>query len=157
MPLFHAKPRACGELPEEKNMTNRVAEEVVAYCTSCRMDLTHVIVAMAGDKIVRVLCRSCNKEHAYRIPKELRPPAPKKRGGKPPIPRKTRSALRDWEKAMEGCQDLPAKAYAQDGVFEAGDKVNHSRFGLGVVAALIKPNKMEVLFQGGGKVLVRGS
>jgi hypothetical protein len=137
-------------------MANRVAGEIVAHCTSCGMDLNHVICAIDGDRIVRVLCMTCKKEHAYRRPKEGGVSSAKR---KPPkaSPRKTGSAPFEWEKAMEGCKALPGKTYTLDGSFEVGDRVDHGTFGTGLVRKLIGPKKMEVLFKEGIKIMVRGS
>ena len=42
----------------------QIAKDTLAYCTSCKKELTHTVVAMKGDKIVKVLCNTCKKEHA---------------------------------------------------------------------------------------------
>jgi hypothetical protein len=138
-------------------MAPRVAKDIVSYCTSCRMDLVHTIVAVHGDRVVRVLCRTCKKEHAFRLPAELRFSATKKPSAKGTSPKKGRSSAAEWQTATERMRDLAAKPYAMEGVYETGDKVDHSVFGLGVVRKLISPDKMEVLFEEGAKVLVRGS
>ena len=39
---------------------------VATYCTKCKLDLGHTIMAMVGEKIVRVKCRTCGSEHNYR-------------------------------------------------------------------------------------------
>src|SRR3954447_6599005 len=44
-------------------------DEVDSYCTKCRMDLMHRIIAMHNGKIIRVECRTCNGHHNYRKPK----------------------------------------------------------------------------------------
>src|SRR5262245_7143810 len=43
--------------------------EVDAWCTKCRMDLLHRIIAMHGMKIIRVECRTCGGHHNYSNPK----------------------------------------------------------------------------------------
>ncbi|MBN1105415.1 MAG: hypothetical protein JXL84_18530 [Deltaproteobacteria bacterium] len=137
-------------------MAPRVAENVLSYCTNCKMDLIHTIVAVKGDKIARVLCRTCKKEHAFRLPLELRASSKKRRAVKSPGPIKARSTPAEWEKAMEQVAGLPAKAYTLGGSFEAGEKVDHPMFGPGVVRRLISPNKMEVVFEEEVKVMIRG-
>ncbi|MEW6667295.1 MAG: hypothetical protein AB1512_18990 [Thermodesulfobacteriota bacterium] len=138
-------------------MSPKVAKDIIAYCTSCRMDLVHTIVAVHGDKVVRVLCRTCKKEHAFRRPAELKAAAKKERTVKGPSARKGRSAPAEWETAMERMRDLTGKPYAMDGHYEEGDKLDHPVFGLGIVKRLIGPDRMEVLFEEGVKLLVRGS
>jgi ribosomal protein L44E len=137
-------------------MAPKVAKDIVSYCTSCRMDLVHTIVAVQGNKVVRVLCRTCKKEHAYRVPEEQRAFASRKRVAKDPAPGKARSTA-EWEAAMERMRGHAANPYALDGSYEAGEKVDHPVFGTGMVRKLISPDKMEVLFEQGGKLLVRGN
>ncbi|MFZ7113302.1 MAG: hypothetical protein ACOWYE_16595 [Desulfatiglandales bacterium] len=137
-------------------MPYQVAKEIMAYCTSCRMNLVHVIVALDGERIARVLCKSCNKEHNYRPPKGLKEPSSGGKASKPSAGKKTAAGRGKWAKEMEQGQAEPAKAYSMDGVFGVGDKLDHAVFGVGFVKKLMGPKKMEVLFEDGIKVLVRG-
>ncbi|HIJ56609.1 MAG TPA: hypothetical protein HPQ03_10845 [Deltaproteobacteria bacterium] len=136
-------------------MGNQVAKDVVAYCTSCKMGLIHSIVAVDGEKILRVLCRTCKKEHNYRLTKELRGSSIRKKTTKSVVSKKSRSVAAEWESAIESCKHLPAKLYSFDGCFGVGEKVTHAPFGVGLVKRLLFPNKMEVLFKERTKLLVR--
>ncbi len=132
-----------------------VAKETLSFCTSCKMDLNHVIVAMKGDRIAKVQCLTCKKEHAYRIPKGAKEP-----GTKTPRARKssaedtTHSIEAEWEKLMNSHRDHPVKPYSMKTLFELGDKLNHPTFGDGIVGKLIYPNKLEVIFRSDIKVLI---
>ena len=132
---------------------SRVAKDIVAYCSRCEMDLTHVIVALNGDRIVRVLCKTCKKEHAYRPSKGSGDPLTRRKSS--PI-EESRSASAEWEQAIEQNKHLHSKVYNVAACFEAGDKIDHRTFGLGLVRRVIGLNKMEVLFKDGAKLLVRG-
>jgi hypothetical protein len=66
------------------------------------------------------------------------------------------SPLEEWEKAMEQAEGAPIRVYAQNGSFGEGEKVDHSTFGKGLITKLIKPNKMEVIFEEGTKLMIRG-
>jgi pyruvate/2-oxoglutarate dehydrogenase complex dihydrolipoamide acyltransferase (E2) component len=57
-------------------MPYRVGQDVDAWCTKCRLDVTHVIVALAsdGETPKRVECTSCGGQHNYRAPKAVKPP-----------------------------------------------------------------------------------
>lgn len=69
---------------------------------------------------------------------------------------KARSSVAEWEDTMERLRGLPAKPYALDGLFDAGEKVEHPVLGPGIVKKLIEPDKMEVLFKEEIKILARG-
>ena len=106
-------------------MPYQVAKDIMAYCTSCKRNLIHIIVALDGEKIARVLCRSCKKEHAYKPPKGVKETLTKKRTPKAPPRKKVEDALKKWQAAMEKCNGLPGKVYFLTGIFDAGDKIDH--------------------------------
>jgi hypothetical protein len=137
-------------------MAKQVSEDIIAYCTSCKLDLAHVIVALDGKKVKKVLCKTCNKEHVYKAPKKGKSPVKKKKTTAK-TKKKTISPLEEWERAMEQAKDAPINAYAQDGSFREGEKVDHGSFGHGLITKLIHPNKMEVIFEEGTKCMIRGS
>ena len=137
-------------------MAKEVSEDIVAYCTSCKLDLAHVIVALDGKKVKKVLCKTCNKEHVYKAPKKGKAP-PKKKKTTAKAKKITISPLEEWETAMKQAKDAPISVYAQDGSFKEGEKLDHSSFGKGLITKLIHPNKMEVIFEDGTKFMIRGS
>jgi len=136
-------------------MAKQVGEDVVAYCTKCKKDLNHVIVALVGEKVKKVLCKTCEKEHVYKAPKGKKAPAKKKTATR--AKKKKLTPLEEWEMAMEQAKDATVKAYALDGSFGEGEKVDHSTFGQGLIVKLISPNKMEVIFEEGSKFMIRGN
>ncbi len=136
---------------------------IEARCTRCRAVTNHRIVAMIEEKVVRVECNTCGGVHNYYSPeKEGKTP---KTGSsvsaerkKEAAPRKTASSkgssyLAEWESLCAGMEPERAIPYDINGKFKAGDLVGHPVFGLGLVKAVITPNKMEVLFQTGMKLL----
>jgi hypothetical protein len=131
-----------------------VGKETISYCTSCKMDLNHVIVAMKGDRIAKVQCLTCKKEHAFKAAKGATEPK-KKRGkaAKSEEPESNPIEL-EWEKLMNTHKDAPTKSYNTKGQFALGDKINHANFGAGIVGKLIYPNKIEVIFRTDVKVLI---
>src|SRR5512136_969942 len=48
---------------------------IETQCTRCKRVLNHTIVAMVGEKIVKVECDTCHGIHAYRPPKAAKEPA----------------------------------------------------------------------------------
>ena len=140
-----------------------VASETLSFCTSCKMDLNHIIVAMKGDRIAKVQCLTCKKEHAYRAPKGATEPGSAK-------PAKTRASKAsksshgdsesnhsieiEWEKLMSAHKDAPVKPYSTKGQFALGDRLHHPTFGDGIVGKLIYPNKLEVIFRMDVKILI---
>jgi len=137
-------------------MATQVAQDILSYCTHCKMDLTHSVVAVSGDRVKRVLCQTCKKEHAFRLPAELRALSGKERNAKIAALAKARCDADEWVTDMARTKGHSAKLYTLDGFYDAGQKLDHSKFGLGMVKNMIPPNKMEVLFEDGMKLLIRG-
>src|SRR5262245_43630958 len=114
-------------MPKEKTTSvNAAGSEVLAYCSSCRMDLAHMVVAMKGDKIAKAECKTCKKTHAYKAPKGITEPqkASSKGGGDD---RKTIEM--EWQRLMVSKKDSPTKSYDLKKSFVLGDKIAHSMFG----------------------------
>ncbi len=44
----------------------RLGDEVEDYCSRCKRTQDHSVVAMAGDEVEKVRCRTCDYEHKYR-------------------------------------------------------------------------------------------
>ena len=119
-----------------------VGAEVEAYCTKCKMDRLHVISTLKSDgNINRVMCKTCEGVHLFRLPKEAKKKKPKRR-------RKKGAVI-----VPEG--DLKkAKPYKLDGTFKVGDVIQHKVFGPGSVTEIRSGGRMEVGFEMGAKVLV---
>lgn len=44
----------------------RLGDAVDDHCSRCKRTMDHDIVAMIGEEIKKVRCRTCNSEHNYR-------------------------------------------------------------------------------------------
>ncbi len=141
--------------------------EVDAYCTKCKMDLNHRIVAMEGDTIRRVECLTCRGQHNYRLPKSASQPARKRAAKK----RATKAAatrartlqleaaavlLAEWEQATQGHGPEKFTAYRVTEQLTPGQLLSHKKFGDGVVTEIVEGSKVRVLFEPGIKLLVHG-
>jgi hypothetical protein len=142
--------------PKAAASSSSVGKETLAYCTSCKMDLNHVIVAMKGDRIAKAQCFTCKKEHAYKAPKGVTEPPKKKKKTKAELAEEqtATSIEAEWTKLMAAHKDAPVKNYSAKGMFVLGDKISHATFGDGIVGKLIYPNKIEVIFRTDIKVLI---
>ena len=114
--------------------------EIQAWCPSCKLVRTHVIVAMKGTRAAKTECRICNSTHAYR----KNPPDTKA---------KKRSQYQD---AMEGRDVSKPIAYKLTKKYNAEDVIKHKSFGVGLVTRAISDKKIEVLFEESSKLLVQG-
>jgi hypothetical protein len=119
---------------------------------------------MVEDKVVRVECNTCGGVHNYYPPptaKEARAAKTAKEpsavrassplGGSKKDPGETERA--EWASLRPTMQIDKAQDYAMTGSYRVNSLILHTAFGLGVVKQLIAPNKMQVLFQDGIKLL----
>ena len=154
---------------------NKPGTEVDSWCTKCRMDLLHRIIAVHNGRIMRVECRTCGGHHNYRKPKsamsEPRTLAaraatsterPRPSGsGSAPSPRRAAAAEVErqreasWSKAVLGQPISSFKAYRPSQTFSLGDLIRHGKFGDGFIVRVIDRQKVEVMFKDGPRMLAQ--
>lgn len=115
----------------------RPGDDVDAYCTRCKIDLTHTVLAMADEETPeRVRCNTCGSEHRY-IPERSgggapRASRPAERSAEPRVssPERTREEIDQMEpdalvaalrELLEAAGGMPATAMAPK--FEGGTLV----------------------------------
>jgi hypothetical protein len=115
-------------------------ENIVSYCTKCKVNLDHAIVAMEGETIVKVKCKTCSGTHKYRNPAEVR---------KTRVSRKKAGAAETvailWQSCIAQSKGKELN-YNMTGRYRVGDVLLHDKFGKGVVRKLAI-NKCHVLFE----------
>ena len=132
---------------------------IEARCTRCRKVLNHTIVAMVGELVVRVECNTCRGVHNYHsgaATKGSSATAPLRKTVAAPARSKKEPGAADreeWESLRPTMVKEQAIAYDMNRKYRVKSLVDHPVFGLGVVKLISGPNKMEVLFQGGKKLL----
>ena len=142
-----------------------VAKDIEAVCSKCG-ESWHVIVAVADGKIQQVQCKSCGGYHKYKpiardrmtlkrdtksalavgsvhaapaTPKEKKAPTPKVLEPKVPA------------------NDRPIRKYSiKEKDYLLGDRIEHVKYGAGIVDELPSPTKMYVTFQTERVLLVYG-
>lgn len=130
-----------------KESRPEVGAELEAHCRKCKLDTVHVITAVEGDKIKKVMCKTCMSYHAYKAP--AKSTSPKTAA----TPRKRRRGRKDWTTLMAEIDDngLPEYRISEDYTTSPG--IRHPKFGVGVITN-VTDNKLEVVFQDGTRQLV---
>jgi hypothetical protein len=141
--------------------------EIDAWCTRCRLDLGHRIVAMVRGAPKRVICLTCNSEHNYRAARSnVSPSVPiRTRGDSPPrshAPAGVRAANKaraeqeryeGWASRTLGKAVDAFTRYSMERTFRLGDLILHPKFGEGYVEQVLEGSKVNVMFRDGPKVL----
>lgn len=129
----------------------RVGNEIEAHCAKCKMDRLHVIETLKSDgNIHRVICRTCESVHAFRLPKGDGTKKPS--AARPKSPRRPRGSVLVTEEEL-----ARAKKYDTRGSFAVGDIIRHATFGPGKVVAVKSGGKIDVGFESGAKTLISGT
>lgn len=97
----------------------------------------------------RVTCSMCGGNHLYR-PKASTAKSSTGSSGS----RRAAGTSRKTRQAIINLDPNDARAYDMNASFSTGDIINHPKFGLGSVETEIAPNKIEVKFQEGKKLLL---
>jgi hypothetical protein len=156
--------------------------EIDSYCTKCKLDLTHRIIAMVGDEVKKVECKTCGSHHLYRRPKSEKLAAAALKSSKPAATARSngsdgagseekrssssragsaaaqreRDQTLHWEKAIAGQPASAFKPYRLSLTLGNGELIRHPKFGDGVVARVIDRGKVEILFKDGPRTMAHG-
>jgi len=125
---------------------------IASRCTRCKEITNHTIVAMVGERVARVECNTCGSTHNFH--KEKAPKTRTNRStsaavGKP----RTTKTQREWQELLANARPEEAIPYSMTTPMREGMLIQHPSFGLGQVVTITKPNKMEVRFADGIKLL----
>ncbi len=139
------------------NTEKQAGDHVDARCTRCREITNHTIVAMVEERPARVRCNTCGGDHNYRPPRQVKAAKAATKGVKPArrtaADRRREAQQEEWREAAGQADPGLTVAYNMERSFRLEDLVDHPVFGVGVVKAIFKPNKVEVLFASGTKAL----
>ncbi|KIG14950.1 hypothetical protein DB30_06139 [Enhygromyxa salina] len=136
-------------------MAFEVGSDIEAMCNPCG-DVWHVVVAKIGDKITKVQCKQCNKQHRFK-PTGDAPDAnlnPTRRKVESAGPKATRARAKPTASAgIVLDPNKPTRDYGISERFSLGDQIQHKKFGPGVVCG-VEDSKIRVNFSEGLKVLL---
>ncbi|MDR0547911.1 MAG: hypothetical protein LBI10_00635 [Deltaproteobacteria bacterium] len=160
-----------------------VGAEIDAYCSKCKLPTNHRIVAIDGGKIKKVICLTCQGQHAFRLnapkprtrksndpevavgaaPAEPKPPKAPRAPRQPKDPKAAvkKNLIIDQDTTNRAWRDLKESVasgrlvpYDMSGSYAVGQAIDHHTFGVGFVTKVILPNKIEVLFESEQKTLI---
>ena len=137
---------------------------IESRCTKCREVLNHRIVAMVEEKVVRVECNTCLGVHNYyppppvkeaKVPKTAAASKSRSASATPRVSKKdpTEVEREEWASLHPTFDYEKALAYDMNSRYLVKRLILHPVFGAGVVKTVIVPNKMQVLFKDGIKLL----
>jgi hypothetical protein len=107
---------------------------------------------MVGTQIAQVECKQCGRRHRVRAEEKAAA-----------VARPHRRTGASGTRAAKGAKPLvdadltrePVR-YSTNARFDPGQRVEHSTFGLGIVERVLGPQKVQIHFASGSKVLAMG-
>jgi hypothetical protein len=130
-----------------------VGKDVLSYCTKCKLNLGHTIVAMKDAKhIAKVKCNTCGTLQAYKDPSNSSKQNKTRTKKTSSVPSKVISVSDLWMEKMSNTKKK-STPYTMDGKFKQGDVIDHVKFGPGIVEKVVD-DKIEVIFRHEIKTLV---
>jgi hypothetical protein len=137
--------------------TYRTGGEVDAFCTRCKFDLAHTILAMVGSSIARVRCNTCGGDHVYRGQKAVKEPskAPATRAPGTTSSRKAEREVISFDQLLASRDVARSVPYSTRETFKLDQVVTHPTFGQGFVSA-VRGDKVDITFRSEVKTLIHG-
>ncbi len=117
-------------------------QDIASYCSKCKLNRDHTIMAMDGADITKVRCKNCGSTHKFKNSSDM----PKVR-----LPRSKKLGDTDataeiiWEAGMAAAKGKE-RVYSMAAKYRVGDIVLHHTFGKGIVVKLYV-NKCDMLFK----------
>ncbi|MBN1559317.1 hypothetical protein JW998_03660 [candidate division KSB1 bacterium] len=130
-----------------------VGDEIEAMCGACKDATVHIVEVIKANKVIRVMCKSCLNSHKFRAPISQDEKKPKKSAAAAKTSGKSKEQ-RKWSRVMAKADVENPQDYAMTEKYEENDVINHTKFGVGVVAEIVDPTKMNVVFEDGVKTMV---
>lgn len=122
-------------------------DAIKARCSKCRKNIDHLILTMSGRNPVRLQCKTCGRQHKYRSSAVI-----KKSVAQRSIDLKE-AERKEWATLRPNMNGAKAKSYSMTATYKVMTLINHPVFGLGLVQRVVGPQKIEVLFEDGKKIM----
>ncbi len=132
----------------------KVGGDILAYCSKCQGEFSHVVVSMVDKKPARVQCKMCKGNHNFKRIGDSRAKSVLKNATSKE-PRKRVVLAQDyWQQQLDLQKGKPLKPYSPKQTFQKLDVINHTSFGVGIVEEIKIDKKIVVIFRSGEKLLI---
>ena len=127
-----------------------VAKSIYTECKKCGAERYHVVLAHTSPTAAKVECEICKSKKTYKLPTAKKAKAPGAAKAKPKASGPRSAAGRaaaheaDYQNMVGGSGE--ATPYSMKGKFTMNQKIQHPKFGVGVVRSA-HLDKVEVIFQ----------
>jgi hypothetical protein len=126
-----------------------VAKSFVMFCTKCNGDKFHTVITHISSDSAKVVCDICKKKSTFKLGMDVPPKKTVKNSGSSLVKAKNSAIQAEHEgiynKLLEELSAKPSVPYSIRNEFSLHTKIEHSKFGLGVVTRVLD-DRVEVIF-----------
>jgi hypothetical protein len=139
-----------------------VGKNIDAYCTKCKLLLTHIVLFEMDGVVSKVECKTCGSQHKYRRgaserktgEKVKRSPLTGRTGSSSAGRKPVNDAPMLWEiKNRDANPEAPIREYRMQDKYKSKEMIQHPTFGLGFVERVTSETRMNVLFKDAVKLM----
>lgn len=127
------------------NQLPPVAKSFFAFCKKCDAERYHTVLAHTTSKTAKIKCEVCGSTKSYSLPKTggAKAKVSRPRAGSESARKSSHAA--EYESLLQTHESQNAVNYNIKGKFELNQKIQHPKFGMGIVRQ-VQPEKVEVVF-----------
>jgi hypothetical protein len=129
-----------------------VAKNIFLDCKKCGSGRYHVVVAHKSSTSAKVQCEVCKTHRSYSISKKKTSPTSEKSSARA-VRSSANSHQKEFEFLMDTHKESKGVPYNMKSKFEVNQKLDHPRFGVGIIRA-VQSDKIEVVFSDEVKSLI---
>lgn len=130
-----------------------VGKSFYAECKKCGTDRYHTVLALPTEATAKLKCEVCGSQKTWKAPKAPSARKPNTSGlvaaraarAKATETARASAHTAEYETLLKNAESNPPQSYTMKGKFEKDHKLNHPKFGLGVIR-VAHPDKIEVVF-----------
>jgi hypothetical protein len=138
----------------------KIGAEIKATCRNCGEN-PHTVAKLRTPSNATVTCNKCGAEQRYSAAEgaSVGPTISVNTSGKTRSAPKRTKASAVWSPDQASVQPVmsrPIRTYSLAESYRLGDRVEHRTFGVGVVDVILGPQKMQVFFPMGHRIMAQG-
>lgn len=131
-----------------------VAKSFHTFCKKCDVDRYHKVLAHTSETSAKIECEVCHSKTKFTLPKAKKATTAKARSPRAPSANQRKSNHQaEYQELLNSLTAMEEKPYSLKAKFEIANKINHPKFGIGVVRS-VQPDKIEVVFSDEVKLLI---
>jgi hypothetical protein len=133
-----------------------VAKSIFINCKKCEAERWHLVLTHTSPTAAKVECEVCKSKKTYTLPKAAKLKTPRVVKAKATGGGRSKTAhLDEYNSLMDQLSKEPVVPYNMRATFHANARVEHPKFGVGVVRNSLH-EKIEVVFKDEVRSLVHG-